>query len=195
MKLQGFSQQNPEQPQTGTYPCPEVPARTLNIYNHLLKEGLLARMQGLALEDLSAELVAFVETKLLTLSHSPQYIEEIKTKCSQIKDEEFAIADQANDIYYCSRSYVGACLAVLATVRGVQTVLQEDEGAERLKRGYCIVRPPGHHSKCGDSAGFCIFNNVAIAAHYAKNLGKRVCIFDWDIHHGDGTQSAFYKDD
>ena len=81
-------------------------------------------MQRLALEqDLSAELLAFLEKKILTLNHTPQYIAEMKTKCSQIKDEEFAIADQANDIYYCSRSYLGACLAVLATVKGVQTVL------------------------------------------------------------------------
>lgn len=84
---------------------------------------------------------------------------------------------------------------MLAAVKGVQTVLQEDNEAERLKRGYCIVRPPGHHSKCGDSAGFCIFNNVAIAAQYAKSQGHRVCVFDWDIHHGDGTQAAFYDDD
>jgi len=58
---------------------------------------------------------------------------------------------------------------VHATLKGIQTILQEDNEAERLKRGYCIVRPPGHHAKCGDSAGFCIFNNVAIAAKYARN--------------------------
>ena len=59
----------------------------MNIYNHLLKEGLLARMQGLALEqEITAELLAFVEKKILTLNHTPQYIQEIKTKCSQIKE-------------------------------------------------------------------------------------------------------------
>jgi len=62
-------------------------------------------------------------------------------------------------------------------------------------RGYSITRPPGHHAQCGSSAGFCIFNNIAIAAKVAKAAGKRVCIFDWDIHHGDGTQREFYNDE
>lgn len=102
-KLQGISQDDPEEPQKGTYPCPEVPTRTANIYNHLLKEGLLARMQTLTLEqEITADLLAFLEKKILTLNHTPQYIAEIKTKCSQIKEQEFAIADQANDIYYCN---------------------------------------------------------------------------------------------
>lgn len=77
-------------------------------------------------------------------------------------------------------------------VKGLQGVLDEHSP---LKRGYCIVRPPGHHAKCSEAAGFCIFNNVAIAAKMARAEGKRVCIFDWDIHHGDGTQEEFYEDD
>ena len=57
------------------------------------------------------------------------------------------------------------------------------------------MRPPGHHSKCSESAGFCIFNNVALTAKYLLKQKKRVCIFDWDIHHGDGTQREFYKEE
>jgi acetoin utilization deacetylase AcuC-like enzyme len=49
------------------------------------------------------------------------------------------------------------------------------------------VRPPGHHAHSDYPSGFCFFNNVAVAAKYAENLGKRVLIFDWDIHQGDGT--------
>jgi acetoin utilization deacetylase AcuC-like enzyme len=89
------------------------------------------------------------------------------------------------------KSYHGALLSLLAAVKGVESILKD----ETLKRGYCITRPPGHHSKCGESAGFCIFNNAAIAAKIARKQGKRVCIFDWDIHHGDGTQGEFYDDD
>ena len=59
----------------------------MNIYNHLLKLGLLVRMQRLALEqDVSAELLTFLEKKILILNHTPQYIQEIKTKCSKIKE-------------------------------------------------------------------------------------------------------------
>ena len=64
-----------------------------------------------------------------------------------------------------------------------------------MSRGYCITRPPGHHAKCSDAAGFCFFNGVAIAAKFAKESLKKVCIFDWDIHHGDGNQREFYEDD
>ena len=71
--------------------------------------------------------------------------------------------------------------------------MEAEEG--KATRGYCITRPPGHHAKCATGAGFCLFGNVALAANVAKNEGKRVCIFDWDIHHGDGTQKFFYEDD
>lgn len=100
-------------------------------------------------------------------------------------------ADREKDIYYSKGSYQAALLSAQATVMGLKEILDEKSG---LKRGYCIVRPPGHHAKCQEPAGFCFFNNVAIAARTARQAGKRVCIFDWDIHHGDGTQQEFYED-
>jgi histone deacetylase 6 len=62
---------------------------------------------------------------------------------------------------------------------------------------FCIVRPPGHHASCSDVAGFCFLNNAAIGARYAQkelNL-KKICIFDWDVHVGDGSSNIFYEDD
>ena len=61
------------------------------------------------------------------------------------------------------------------------------------QRGFCIVRPAGHHAHKDHSHGFCYFNNVALAAQLAVDQGKKVLIFDWDIHHGDGTCSTFYE--
>ncbi|KAG0426760.1 hypothetical protein HPB47_026157 [Ixodes persulcatus] len=64
------------------------------------------------------------------------------------------------------------------------------------RNGVALIRPPGHHSHPNEASGFCMFNNVAVAAKYAiREHGlKRILIFDWDIHHGDGTQATFYKD-
>lgn len=162
-------------------------------------------MQRIPLEEeIPPALVQFLEKQILTLNHTPEYINEIKKKCSKVADNA-SVSDHVADVYYTRQSYEAALLAVLAAIRGVQTIMGVDVAGEeekenkpkhgKLKRGYCITRPPGHHSKCGDAAGFCIFNNVALAAKYARNFCKRVCVFDWDIHHGDGTQQAFYEDD
>ncbi|RME25272.1 MAG: histone deacetylase [Deltaproteobacteria bacterium] len=74
----------------------------------------------------------------------------------------------------------------------VELVKKVVEGG--LSNGYALVRPPGHHAERARAMGFCIFNNVAVAAEYAiRHLGlSRVAIVDWDLHHGNGTQHAFY---
>jgi acetoin utilization deacetylase AcuC-like enzyme len=66
----------------------------------------------------------------------------------------------------------------------------------RVRNAFCLVRPPGHHANATRGMGFCLFNNVAIAARYAqrKHGVGRVLIVDWDVHHGNGTQDIFYED-
>ncbi len=67
--------------------------------------------------------------------------------------------------------------------------------AGRFERAFCAVRPPGHHATPTDAMGFCLFNNIAVTARYAQSQGyKKVMIVDFDVHHGNGTQDAFYED-
>lgn len=59
---------------------------------------------------------------------------------------------------------------------------------------FVAVRPPGHHAERSQAMGFCFFNNIAVTAAHLRNLGERIAIVDWDVHHGNGTQHAFYRD-
>lgn len=74
------------------------------------------------------------------------------------------------------------------------------DAVERIYRGeekmaFCAIRPPGHHAVPESAMGFCLLNNVAIAARHARSLGiDKVMIIDWDIHHGNGTQASFWED-
>ncbi|KAF1757086.1 hypothetical protein GCK72_013541 [Caenorhabditis remanei] len=77
--------------------------------------------------------------------------------------------------------------------QSIDKVYEKDAGQ---RNALVIVRPPGHHASASKSSGFCIFNNVAVAAKYAQRRykAKRILILDWDVHHGNGTQEIFYED-
>jgi acetoin utilization deacetylase AcuC-like enzyme len=89
------------------------------------------------------------------------------------------------------RSYAAAVRAAGAAVQAVDLVLDGE-----VDRAFCAVRPPGHHAERGRAMGFCLFNNVAVAAAHALARGlRRVLVVDPDVHHGNGTQEIFYEDD
>jgi histone deacetylase 6 len=88
-------------------------------------------------------------------------------------------------------------LAAGATVEAVRALCQPGGVYGNIDSVFAIVRPPGHHAHCSAIGGFCFFNNVAIAARVAQKefKKKKICIFDWDVHVGDGTANIFYDDD
>lgn len=94
----------------------------------------------------------------------------------------------------------GTMFAVRSSVGGMLAIVDAlcDGGCDTPTCGLALCRPPGHHSGTSDSDGFCLVNNVSIAAAYAKkkhnNVVNRVLIFDWDVHHGQGTQEIFWCD-
>jgi len=112
--------------------------------------------------------------KYLTLVHTPEYIEKVKETC-----KEGGMLDA--DTIASRQSYEAAIYAVGATV------LASEIG------GFALVRPPGHHAYPNYGSGFCLFNNIAIAVQKLINEGKKVLIFDFDGHLGDGTETIFYN--
>ncbi len=96
------------------------------------------------------------------------------------------------DTVISMKSFDAALFAAGGAVAAVDAVMEK-----RVRNGFVAARPPGHHATAENAMGFCIFNNVAVAARYAQNKYKeieRVAIIDWDVHHGNGTQGIFYSD-
>jgi acetoin utilization deacetylase AcuC-like enzyme len=96
------------------------------------------------------------------------------------------------DTHTSKLSYETALLAVGGVLDIVDAVVRREVG-----RGFALVRPPGHHAEDDRAMGFCLFNNVAVAARYIieRHGLERVLVVDWDVHHGNGTQQIFYDDD
>ncbi len=166
-------------PVTGRLPNPEQAARVANAYETLQAFGLVGdRPDQLRLvKPFPAE-----QFRLATV-HSANYIRQV-TELSKTGGE------LAESTYLGVNSFEWAALAAGAGLRATELVLNG-----QAPSAFALLRPPGHHAARDHAAGFCIFNNVAVAAAYCKERGRRrVMIVDWDLHHGDGTQEIFYDD-
>jgi acetoin utilization deacetylase AcuC-like enzyme len=105
--------------------------------------------------------------------------------------EEFADSLRTGDTAICEESYEVAMEASGAVLNAVDAVM-----AGTVSSAFCAVRPPGHHATATRGMGFCIFNHIAIAARHLQVVHglKRIAIIDWDVHHGNGTESIFLED-
>ncbi|MBU0731093.1 MAG: histone deacetylase [Proteobacteria bacterium] len=156
----------------------ERPDRLEVIYDELHKPAYKDRFLYPSFEPASYEILKY--------NHTPALIERI----AKTSGKTFDSLDP--DTQTSPRSYEAACMAAGACVKGVEMIF-----AGEIDNGFALVRPPGHHAEADQAMGFCLFNNIAIAAHYALNnlKAQRVVIMDWDLHHGNGTQHSFYDTD
>jgi len=157
---------------------PERPERFDAVMTGLESAGLPDRMLRVEARDATAEELA--------LCHTPEYMRIAR---SDVASGRRHLSTGDTDI--TPNSWDVAVRAAGGVLQAVDAVL-----AGRARNAFCAVRPPGHHANAGRGMGFCLLNNVAIAARYAQRQHGvgRVAIVDWDVHHGNGTQDIFYRD-
>lgn len=161
-----------------------------NDYHPECKERLEAAMDKLEKEKVLDRLELISPTQkaseeIIALVHAEPYIESVKAAC------EKGVRQLDMDTYITPHSFEVARLAVQGCMDAVEKVM-----AGELDRVFAMIRPPGHHAEADRAMGFCLFNNIAIAARVLQNQYglKRILIVDWDVHHGNSTQHVLEDD-
>ena len=160
-----------------TEPHPENPGRLTAIQNRLESSEFYNNLIPIQPRKATAEEIGMV--------HDSGYVASVKQSCA---DE---VRNLDADTVISSNSYDAALLSAGAGMKAIDQLIDGN-----IHNAFCAVRPPGHHAEQDHAMGFCLFNNVGIAARYAqktKGLNK-IFIFDWDVHHGNGSQHSFYSD-
>jgi acetoin utilization deacetylase AcuC-like enzyme len=161
---------------------PESPQRLVAIDNAIARHALDQDLSQLTPRAASEEEISYI--------HSPSYIEHLFEDTEKARKKDGLVQLDA-DTFISAATYDTAKLAAGAGLTGVDAV-----AGGQFDRAFVAVRPPGHHALIDKAMGFCLFNNIAVAVRYAqKHCGfKKVFVIDWDVHHGNGTQWAFYDD-
>ncbi|HKD10529.1 MAG TPA: histone deacetylase [Thermoanaerobaculia bacterium] len=158
------------------YDHPEHPGRLLAVRAGLEREGLVRFCRRVPARPATDD--------ELTAVHTPDHVWKIDATAgspfTQLDPDTYACADSAAAARLAAGGLVDLTLGTLSG---------------QWDNGFALLRPPGHHAEADAAMGFCLFNNVAIAAKAALSAGaRRVLIVDWDLHHGNGTQNTFWND-
>ncbi|WP_286192826.1 MULTISPECIES: histone deacetylase [unclassified Synechococcus] len=157
---------------------PECPARVDAVIQGLERAGLLARCRILPPRPAT-------DAELLRC-HTPGYLQRVKEDIQAGRDQL-----STGDTAISPQSERTARLAAGGVLAAVEAVMEQ-----RVRRAYAVVRPPGHHASAARGMGFCIYNNVAVAARHLQAVHglEKILVVDWDVHHGNGTQDIFWSD-
>ena len=163
----------------------ECPERAMSVYINLVLKEIEKKLIRIPCEEATEEDILRVHTK--------EYLDKIKSISENSKDKNVTNHNLSEkDSYDNFATFESASLASGGLISICKNIL-----SKKIDHGYAIIRPPGHHADMSTAKGFCIFNSVAIAVRYIlnKNPKTKIAILDWDVHHGDGTQAIFYKDE
>ncbi len=168
-----------------------APAHAHTKWNHPENHGRLAQLMPTlerfgVLADLTAVSPIAATTEQLRRVHTAAHIERVREEALR----GGGVLDYG-DTYVTPESYMLALQAAGGTIAAVDAIM-----TGQVRNGFALVRPPGHHAESDRAGGFCLFNNVAVAARHAQIVhgARRVLIVDYDVHHGNGTQHIFYDD-
>lgn len=171
---------------------PEKPERVSAVFDKLKKEGCVARMKRISIRDVVREEVMLIhhESMWEGVQRTAAFTSDTLAKHS-IKLEKSSSLYVNEHSARCARLSCGGVIEMCDAV-----------AAGRIRNGFAVVRPPGHHAEPSQSMGFCFYNNVAVATRVIQEKYKnaaspmrKILILDWDVHHGNGTQAAFYDNE
>lgn len=178
-------------------PHPEDPRRIYRIYKILAEAGLIKDPTLSGIEDIGDLMLKIpvreAKPEEILQVHTEEHLKFLESTAQMTKEKLMEETEKGDSVYFNHDSFLGAKLSCGGSIEACKAVV---EG--KVKNALAVVRPPGHHAEPDTPGGFCLFSNVAVAAknilkNYPESV-KRIVILDWDVHHGNGTQKAFYDD-
>ncbi len=153
--------------------------------NHHRLEAIYSLLDSMGTDSPALIRPRAASAEELALVHAPAYVRKIEQTAGQDYCQVSA------DTYACADSFAAASMAAGGVIAAIDAVLSGE-----VRNAFVLERPPGHHAEISRASGFCLFNNIAVGARYARLMKglRKVLIIDWDLHHGNGTQHIFDED-
>ncbi|KAL2865025.1 histone deacetylase hdaA [Aspergillus lucknowensis] len=175
---------------------PEDPRRIYYIFKELCRAGLVDDIEStrpLVARPLRRIHARNATEEEISLVHTTEHYAFVESTKDMSDDELIALEHTRDSIYFNKLTFASSLLSVGGAIETCLAV-----ATRKVKNAIAVIRPPGHHAEHDKTMGFCLFNNVSVAARVCQrelgNSCRKILILDWDVHHGNGIQKAFYDD-